>query len=40
MPMTRNELLDLMQYPREWVEWDMLPDIVVENQMNEHEPGH
>lgn len=28
-----------MQYPREWVEWDMLPDELINTQLAEYEPG-
>jgi len=38
--MTKKEFVELMNFPREWLEWDMLPDIVLESQMNEYEPGH
>lgn len=34
-----KEFLKLMQYPKEWVEWDMLPKVVIENQMKEYKPG-
>ena len=37
--MTRNEFIQLMQYPREWLEWDMLPDELVDLQMTEYQPG-
>ena len=37
--MTPNEFIQLMQYPREWREWDMLPDELIEAQMAEYQPG-
>jgi hypothetical protein len=40
MHMTKEDFVKLMNYPKEWLEWDMLPDIVLEIQMNEYEPGH
>lgn len=24
-----KEFLKLMQYPKEWVEWDMLPKVII-----------
>ena len=38
--MTKEEFVKLMNYPKEWLEWDMLPDEVLENQLSEYEPGH
>lgn len=29
----------LMQYPREWVEWDMLPDELINGQIATYQPG-
>ncbi|MBP1151171.1 MULTISPECIES: hypothetical protein [unclassified Methylocaldum] len=37
--MTKNEFINLMQYPREWVEWGMLPDELLNGQIAEYEPG-
>ena len=37
--MTRNEFIQLMQYPREWREWSMLPDALLDAQMAEYQPG-
>ena len=37
--MTKNEFIKLMRYPREWVEWDMLPDELINRQLAEYEPG-
>ena len=37
--MTRNEFIQLMQYPREWLEWDMLPDELIDAQMDEYRAG-
>ena len=37
--MTKNEFIKLMQYPREWLEWDMLPDEVINGQLAEYAPG-
>lgn len=36
--MTKNEFIKLMQYPREWIEWDMLPDELINGQLAEYEP--
>ena len=37
--MTRNEFIQMMQYPREWLEWDMLPDELIDAQMAEYQLG-
>ena len=37
--MTKDEFIQLMQYPREWREWDMLPDELIDAQMAEYQPG-
>lgn len=37
--MFKKEFIQLMQYPREWVEWDMLPDELINGQLAEYEPG-
>lgn len=37
--MTRNEFIQLMQYPREWCEWDMLPVELIDAQIAEYQPG-
>lgn len=37
--MTKNDFIKLMQYPREWVEWDMLPDELINGQLADYEPG-
>jgi len=37
--MTRNEFIQLMQYPREWLEWDMLPDELIDAQIAEYQRG-
>lgn len=37
--MTRNEFIQLMQYPREWLEWEMLPDELIDAQIAEYQPG-
>jgi len=29
-----------MLFPKEWVEWDMLPDELMEIQIKGYEPGH
>lgn len=38
--MTKEDFIALMNYPKEWVEWDMLPDAVLKIQMSEYIPGH
>lgn len=35
--MTKEEFIKLMQYPREWVEWGMLPDELLDEQIAEYE---
>lgn len=37
--MTSHEFIKLMQYPREWLEWDMLPDELINGQLSEYAPG-
>ena len=37
--MTKYEFIQLMQYPREWLEWDMLPDELINTQMAEFARG-
>lgn len=37
--MTQAEFLKLMRYPREWLEWEMLPDELISGQMAEYEAG-
>lgn len=37
--MTRNQFIQMMQYPREWLEWDMLPDELIDAQMAEYQLG-
>ena len=37
--MTRNEFIKLMQYPREWLEWNMLPDELINGQLAEYAPS-
>lgn len=37
--MTRQEFIRLMRYPREWVEWDMLPDALIDEQIASYAPG-
>lgn len=37
--MTKNAFITLMQYPREWVEWDMLPDELIDAQMAAYRRG-
>ncbi len=34
--MTKNEFIKLMRYPREWLEWDMLPDELINAQIAEY----
>ena len=38
--MTKNEFIQLMQYPREWREWGMLPDELINAQLAEYQPGN
>lgn len=37
--MTKQEFIKLMQYPREWVEWDMLPDEMLNRQIANYGAG-
>lgn len=37
--MTKNDFIKLMQYPREWTEWAMLPDELINEQLADYEPG-
>lgn len=37
--MTKKELIKLIQYPREWVEWAMLPDELIAEQLAKYKPG-
>ena len=37
--MTKTEFIKLMQYPREWVEWDLLPDELLNEQIAEYKRG-
>lgn len=37
--MTRQEFIRLMQYPREWIEWEMLPDALIDRQIAGYLPG-
>lgn len=37
--MTTDEFIKLMEFPREWVEWGMLPDELLSRQIAEYEAG-
>lgn len=37
--MTRDEFIKLMQYPREWAEWNMLPEELINGQLAEYKSG-
>lgn len=37
--MTKEEFAKLMQFPREWLEWGMLPDELLQGQIAEYESG-
>lgn len=37
--MNKNEFIKLMRYPREWIEWDMLPDELIRAQIAKYERG-
>ena len=37
--MTKDAFIKLMQYPREWLEWNMLPDELIDDQLSEYKPG-
>lgn len=37
--MTHGEWLDLMRFPREWVEWGMIPEELAVEQVEGYEPG-
>lgn len=38
--MTKEEFIVLMQFPQEWVTWNMIPDELSQIQMNWYEKGH
>lgn len=38
--MKKEEFILLMQFPQEWVLWDMYPDELGEFQMSRYESGH
>jgi hypothetical protein len=38
--MTKDEFLELMKFPRQWDEWGMFPDELVEIQLSGYESGH
>lgn len=35
--MSKTEFVRRMQYPREWLEWDMLPDELIDSQIAAYE---
>lgn len=37
--MNKQEFIKLMRYPREWVEWGMLPDELIRDQLAEYKRG-
>lgn len=38
--MNKSEFLKLMNFPKEWVEWDMYPDELAEIQMKDYKKGN
>lgn len=38
--MTIDEYLKLMSFPKEWIEWGMLPDDLRMLMLSSYEPGH
>lgn len=38
--MNKADFLKLMQYPREWLEWEMYPDELFKLQISKYQPGH
>ena len=38
--MTHDEFLRLMKFPKEWLEWEMIPDELARMQVERYEPGH
>lgn len=38
--MTKEEFILLMQFPQEWVIWNMYPDELSDTQLKGYEPGH
>ncbi len=40
MKFTKKEFLDLMGFPKEWLEWDMYPDELFQGQLGVYEPHH
>jgi hypothetical protein len=40
MKHTKAEFLKLMNFPKEWLEWEMYPDELFEFQISAYEPGN
>ncbi len=38
--LSKQEFLKLMHFPRHWLDWDMYPDELFQNQVSRYEPGH
>jgi hypothetical protein len=38
--MNRDAYLSLMQFPKEWTDWEMVPGLFVDLQSAQYEPGH
>ena len=38
--MTYDKFLKLMKFPKEWMEWEMIPDELASIQIEGYEPGH
>ena len=38
--MTRDSYLRLMAFPVEWSAWGMLPEALIDRQIDAYEPGH
>lgn len=37
---TKEEFLTLMCFPKEWLEWDMIPNELANMQLSNYEVGH
>lgn len=37
---TIEEFLVIMEFPKEWLEWKMIPDELAEIQLKNYKPGH
>lgn len=38
--MTHDDFLKIMKFPKEWMEWNMIPKDLADMQVNNYSPGH